>query len=56
MNKKLDGYRFTRQKPILDYIVDFYSDELALVVEIDGDSHDEKKIYDKKRDEEIAKI
>ena len=32
-------YRFTKQKPLLDYIVDFYCQELALAIEIDGDTH-----------------
>lgn len=27
-------YKFTRQKPLLDYIVDFYCSELRLVVEL----------------------
>jgi very-short-patch-repair endonuclease len=30
------GYDFHRQKPILDYIVDFYCSELKLAIEIDG--------------------
>ena len=31
--------KFTRQKPLGDYIVDFYCASRMLVVEIDGDSH-----------------
>ncbi|HPD33284.1 MAG TPA: endonuclease domain-containing protein [Candidatus Kapabacteria bacterium] len=38
-NKKLHGYQFNRQKPILNYIVDFYCKQLKLVIEIDGNSH-----------------
>lgn len=30
---------FYRQKPIDNYIVDFYAPKLKLVIEIDGDSH-----------------
>ena len=37
-NKKL-GVRFNRQIPIDNYIVDFYSKDLQLAIEIDGDSH-----------------
>ncbi len=37
--KKL-GYTFNRQKPILNYIVDFYCKPLNLVIEVDGSSHD----------------
>ena len=41
------GYQFYRQKPILDYIVDFYCSKLDLVIEIDGISHFGKEIEDK---------
>ena len=43
-----DPLRFTRQKPIDCYIVDFYCASLKLVIEIDGNSHfeDEAKRYD----------
>ena len=37
-NKKLD-VRFSRQIPIDNFIVDFFCKELALAIEIDGDSH-----------------
>lgn len=33
------GYAFNRQKPLGDFIVDFYCRKLKLVIEIDGDSH-----------------
>jgi len=36
--QRLD-FDFHRQKPILEWIADFYCAELKLVVEIDGDSH-----------------
>ncbi len=48
--KKLKGYSFTRQKPIGKFIVDFYSGKLHLVIEIDGDSHEEKSDEDANRD------
>ncbi|MDP1634443.1 MAG: endonuclease domain-containing protein, partial [Gallionellaceae bacterium] len=32
-------YKFLRQKPIADFIVDFYCAELRLAIEIDGDTH-----------------
>ena len=53
--KKL-GYHFYRQKPLGNYIVDFYCPALKLVVEIDGSSHDEKQEYDKFRDEFLKTI
>jgi very-short-patch-repair endonuclease len=34
------GLDFHRQKPLDNYIVDFYCAELQLAIEIDGDSHD----------------
>jgi very-short-patch-repair endonuclease len=39
--KQILGYDFHRQKPIGDYIVDFYCSELLLAIEIDGSSHNE---------------
>lgn len=44
------GVRFTKQKPIGNYIADFYCPEKKLVIEIDGWSHDNKYEYDKVRD------
>ena len=43
------GYDFHRQKPLDNYIVDFYCNELMLAIEIDGDSHDLKREEDRKR-------
>ena len=39
--KKMRGYSFLRQRPILNYIADFYCKKLNLVVEIDGFTHDD---------------
>ncbi len=50
LRKKQLGYKFTRQKPIGRFIVDFYCSELSLVIEIDGGSHDQKKGRDVLRD------
>ncbi|MDP5168756.1 MAG: endonuclease domain-containing protein [Bacteroidia bacterium] len=33
------GFSFMRQRPILEYIVDFFCKELMLVIEVDGYSH-----------------
>ena len=48
-NKHL-GVSFTRQKPIGNYIADFYCLEKNLVLEIDGSSHEDRYKYDKARD------
>ncbi len=45
------GYQFMRQKPIGDYVVDFYCSRLRLVIEIDGDSHHGRFSRDKGRQE-----
>ncbi len=49
-NRQLNGLDFDRQRVIGNYIVDFYCHEYALVVEIDGSSHDDKQEYDLARD------
>ncbi len=54
--KKLLGHDFHRQKPIDNYVVDFYCNELMLVVEIDGDSHNYKIEYDKKREDKLNSL
>jgi crossover junction endodeoxyribonuclease RuvC/BirA family biotin operon repressor/biotin-[acetyl-CoA-carboxylase] ligase len=45
--------KFRRQHPIGPYIVDFYSPELALVIEVDGDTHasDETVRHDSERED-----
>lgn len=52
-NKQMMGYDFHRQRPIDQYIVDFFCPRLALVVEIDGDSHEGKLEKDSTRQLEI---
>ena len=34
------GYKFRRQRPILNYIADFMCKELMLVIEVDGLTHE----------------
>lgn len=38
-NKQMMGFNFSRQRPIDEYIVDFYCRDLMLAIEIDGESH-----------------
>ena len=49
--KQFKGYKFRRQHPIHQFIVDFYCHELQLIIEIDGKYHDsaEQKNKDLKR-------
>lgn len=49
------NYKFTKQKPLIQYIVDFYCAELGLVIEIDGDSHIEQQDYDMIRTSDLEK-
>lgn len=49
-NKQLNNLDFDRQKIIGNYIVDFYNQKYNLVLEIDGNSHDNKIEYDLERD------
>ncbi len=46
---KIKGYRFKAQHPISKYIADFYCHKAKLVIEIDGNIHDNEDI--KERDE-----
>lgn len=50
-NKKLCGVKFRRQYSVDRYILDFYSIDLRLAIEIDGEIHDDKdtKEYDETR-------
>lgn len=50
------GYRFLRQKPILNFILDFYCSKLHLAIEIDGHSHGEQIEYDKQRTQILNSI
>jgi very-short-patch-repair endonuclease len=43
---KMMGFKFNRQKPLGNYIVDFYCKKLNLEVKIDGNSHDNKYMKD----------
>ena len=53
---KMHGYTFNRQKPLNNYIVDFYNKKLKMVIEIDGDSHDGKQEYDQKRQQKLESL
>ncbi len=47
------GIGFKRQRPILNFIVDFFSAEIGLIVEIDGNSHLNKGAYDSYRESKL---
>ena len=54
--KQICGLRFRRQHPIDIFIADFYCHEVRLVVELDGEIHENKKEYDLGRSAEIGKF
>jgi len=45
--KQMYGYDFHRQKPIDNYILDFFCYELMLGIEIDGYSHEFIEVFEK---------
>lgn len=50
-NSNIKHYKFKRQQPIGNYIVDFMCKEKMLIIEIDGGQHNENDslLYDKER-------
>ena len=56
--KGMLGYDFDRQRPIDQYIVDFYCKDLMLAIEIDGSSHDheEAKNLDARRQRRLESL
>ena len=53
-NSQLNGHKFRRQSVIGTYIADFLCPQRALIVEVDGDTHDEGK--DRLRDDALAHL
>ena len=54
--KQICGVRFRRQHPISFFIADFYCHEARLVVEIDGEIHNQQIEYDDGRSAEMEKF
>jgi very-short-patch-repair endonuclease len=53
-NRQVKGYRFRRQHPVEDFIVDFFCYDAMLVVEVDGTVHDDPT--QRERDEQRTMI
>ena len=49
-------YDFDRQKPILEYIVDFYCKEARLAIEVDGITHADDAAYAQHRQQSIEDL
>jgi very-short-patch-repair endonuclease len=54
--KQIGGVRFRRQHPISFFIADFYCHEAMLVVEVDGEIHNNNLDYDDGRSAEMEKF
>lgn len=56
--KQILGVQFYRQRPIGNYIVDFYAPAAQLVVEVDGSQHAEltQAKYDERRSEYLENL
>jgi very-short-patch-repair endonuclease len=57
-DRQTHGLKFRRQVPIDEYIVDFYCDEMRIIVELDGDVHETpaQKVRDEKRDKRLREL
>ena len=57
-NRQLNDYKFNRQKPIGNYIADFYCHKLCLAIEVDGSTHDSLEVQQKDnlKDEYFYKV
>ena len=57
-NGKLRGYDFDRQRPVGNYIVDFYCKDLQLALEVDGITHQDEKVMmqDEIRQKELEEM
>jgi very-short-patch-repair endonuclease len=53
LRAKQTGYKFSRQKPVDNFILDFYCSELLLCVEVDGEYHEKAKEQDEARTERL---
>jgi 5-methyltetrahydrofolate--homocysteine methyltransferase len=55
-NRQLDGYKFYRQVPLGDYVVDFCCKSQQLIIEIDGGIHVGREIQDQEREKSLEKL
>jgi len=54
--KQILGCDFHRQKPIDEFIVDFFCAQLGLIIEIDGDTHWDKLAQDVNRQKRLESL
>ena len=56
LSKGMSGTKFKRQRPIDNFIVDFFSAECKLIIEVDGNSHLNKSKYDAYRQRKLESL
>jgi very-short-patch-repair endonuclease len=54
--RKVDGFRFRRQDPIEEFVVDFSCPAARLVVEVDGPRHEGRTELDELRDARLRAL
>jgi very-short-patch-repair endonuclease len=57
-NRRMCGYKFRRQHPVGNFIVDFYCHRLRLIVEIDGNIHSVSSVqnHDPERENKLKEM
>ena len=57
-DRQTHGLKFRRQVPIDEYIVDFYCDEMRIIMELDGDVHEtpEQRAKDDRRGKRLREL
>ncbi len=53
LSKAKCGVKFKRQRPIDFFIVDFFAQDIGLIIEVDGSSHFSKSEYDRYRQNKL---
>jgi very-short-patch-repair endonuclease len=52
--KQIQGMQFYRQKPLLEFIVDFYCPSAKIIIELDGSQHVETAHQAKDQERDVA--
>ena len=56
LGRNQTGHSFKRQRPIDSFIVDFFCPRVRLIIEIDGNSHIQKSIEDRYRQDRLEEL
>jgi very-short-patch-repair endonuclease len=55
-SNRLAGLHFRRQQIVRGLVVDFYCHAAALVIEVDGDIHDQQQAHDQEREQLLNEL